>query len=270
MTISFVCPQGHPLTAQDSQAGQAGKCPHCGTRFLIPQLASDDDDATANTKTVTAPSPPKPTSARVESIVFTCPNGHKLNGPASLRGKLGLCPHCQTKFRIPALEIPSTDSRLPEERSAGTASPSLGASSGSAKLPEDDDTPLAEILDEEDLEVIDGRPLDEESGGESDQPTDTFRPWQETPPVATDTSRWCELFGWLWSQRDTRSTVELRLRNGDVFRPSWYSPSMSDSQIGVFGVATENGTYGMTVLRWELVERIDVRGCSQLPTERFE
>ena len=129
---------------------------------------------------------------------------------------------------------------------------------------------MAEILDEEDLEVVEGRPLDEDSAGDSDEAADTFKPWRESPPAATETSRWCELFGWLWSQRDARSTVDLRLRSGEVFRPAWYAPSMSDSQIGVFGVAAENGSYGVTVVRWELVERIDVRGCDQLPAERFE
>ena len=36
-----------------------------------------------------------------EVFVFLCPNGHKLNGPPSLKGKLGQCPHCVAKFRIP-------------------------------------------------------------------------------------------------------------------------------------------------------------------------
>lgn len=264
MTISFVCPQGHPLTAQDSQAGQAGKCPHCGTRFLIPQLAGDEDDSPTNSTTSAVSSSPKSSSPRVDSIVFTCPNGHKLNGPASLRGKLGLCPHCQTKFRIPAIESPAAGSGKSVERPLAASAP-LAAPSANASLPDVDDTPLAEILDEEDLEVVEGRPLDESS-----EAADTFQPWREAPPVATDTSRWCELFGWLWSQRDARSTVDLRLRSGEVFRPAWYAPSMSDSQIGVFGVAAENSSYGITVVRWELVERIDVRGCDQLPAERFE
>jgi hypothetical protein len=37
-------------------------------------------------------------------FVFLCPNGHKLNGPPSLKGKLGQCPHCGAKFRIPGDE----------------------------------------------------------------------------------------------------------------------------------------------------------------------
>jgi hypothetical protein len=36
-----------------------------------------------------------------EIFVFLCPNGHKLNGPPSLKGKLGQCPHCGARFRIP-------------------------------------------------------------------------------------------------------------------------------------------------------------------------
>jgi len=36
-----------------------------------------------------------------EIIEFLCPNGHKLSGPASLQGRPGQCPHCQSKFVIP-------------------------------------------------------------------------------------------------------------------------------------------------------------------------
>ena len=43
-------------------------------------------------------------TAAQKHIVFPCPNGHKLNGPASLQGQPGQCPHCGAKFRIPVFE----------------------------------------------------------------------------------------------------------------------------------------------------------------------
>ena len=43
----------------------------------------------------------KPVSSDPNIIVFLCPNGHKLNGPATLKGKPGKCPHCDTRFLIP-------------------------------------------------------------------------------------------------------------------------------------------------------------------------
>lgn len=44
-TIEFLCPQGHRLTGPARLQGHPGKCPHCGTRFLVPMVNTDDDDA---------------------------------------------------------------------------------------------------------------------------------------------------------------------------------------------------------------------------------
>lgn len=38
-TIAFLCPNGHRLTGPARMQGQAGQCPHCGARFLIPVLS---------------------------------------------------------------------------------------------------------------------------------------------------------------------------------------------------------------------------------------
>lgn len=35
--IEFACPNGHQLSAPLSQAGKTGKCPHCQTRFIVPE-----------------------------------------------------------------------------------------------------------------------------------------------------------------------------------------------------------------------------------------
>ena len=39
-----------------------------------------------------------------EIFYFLCPNGHKLNGPPSMKGKAGRCPHCGARFLIPTDE----------------------------------------------------------------------------------------------------------------------------------------------------------------------
>jgi len=33
--IKFLCPTGHPLNAPEKLAGKPGKCPRCGTAFLL-------------------------------------------------------------------------------------------------------------------------------------------------------------------------------------------------------------------------------------------
>jgi DNA-directed RNA polymerase subunit RPC12/RpoP len=37
--IAFLCPNGHRLTGPARLQGQAGQCPHCGARFLVPVLS---------------------------------------------------------------------------------------------------------------------------------------------------------------------------------------------------------------------------------------
>jgi glutaredoxin len=44
MAFQFLCPEGHLLQGEESQAGQQCKCPYCGSVFLVPppQLAAAD------------------------------------------------------------------------------------------------------------------------------------------------------------------------------------------------------------------------------------
>jgi DNA-directed RNA polymerase subunit RPC12/RpoP len=37
-SIAFLCPNGHRLVGPARLQGQAGQCPHCGARFLVPML----------------------------------------------------------------------------------------------------------------------------------------------------------------------------------------------------------------------------------------
>lgn len=55
-------------------------------------------------------------------IKFFCPNGHKLHVKSFLGGKLGICPHCGQKVRIPA-ETEQTEPSLPAQRVTEVQSP---------------------------------------------------------------------------------------------------------------------------------------------------
>lgn len=43
MGIKFRCPNGHKLNVKSFLAGKKGICPHCGTKFVIPDEAEQDD-----------------------------------------------------------------------------------------------------------------------------------------------------------------------------------------------------------------------------------
>ena len=57
MAFQFLCPQGHLLQGDESQAGQRCKCPYCQAEFLVPQTAdtAQADAPAAGTWQVDAP-----------------------------------------------------------------------------------------------------------------------------------------------------------------------------------------------------------------------
>src|ERR1700709_726477 len=56
-----------------------------------------------------------------------CPNGHKLNVKAFLAGKKGICPHCGSKFEIPA--------GAPADQHEPAGHPELGNEIAAAAMP---------------------------------------------------------------------------------------------------------------------------------------
>jgi hypothetical protein len=125
MPIRIRCPNGHMLTCPDNLAGKAGKCPHCGEKFRIPLPASGSNVAVAPSpppapepepEPPAAPPPPEapPEAPAIrafdpdndpppspEEIVFLCPEGHHLAGPATAAGEAEECPVCHTRFIVP-------------------------------------------------------------------------------------------------------------------------------------------------------------------------
>jgi hypothetical protein len=127
------------LTCPDSLAGKAGKCPHCQAKFRIPlptaantgpgsspNAAAEVAPAAPATATATeAPVPPKSAvrafdpdhdpAPKNDEIVFLCPEGHHLAGPATLAGEAEECPVCHTRFIVPNPDdIGEEESSTPE------------------------------------------------------------------------------------------------------------------------------------------------------------
>ena len=111
MVIRFLCPNGHQIHCSEDRAGKAAKCPKCGVKFQIPEVS--DIDVSGSSESLLAvsdsgaslpPVGPGPVEPAEEQIEFLCPNGHHLQGPASLQGQPGQCPECGANFRVPTYE----------------------------------------------------------------------------------------------------------------------------------------------------------------------
>jgi hypothetical protein len=256
MVIKFLCPNGHQLNAPENMAGKKGKCPKCQSAFVVPTLeevAAAEAEPESIPQEQTAPAGadgnepatiPAAGSGKGlpagEVFVFLCPNGHRLNGPPSLKGKPGQCPHCGARFRIP-----TDDDEEPAEDE-----------------PASQDRPL---------QVVVGAPEPGGSGGFR-FPFEQFAP-EEPPPPSPGPPPGAPGMGYifdkLWQGRDDDCEVEIFLSEGEILAPDHYSAPLSNSDYGVFAIQEGDGTYGVTVIPWSAVRRIGVRKLGELPPGLF-
>ena len=284
MAIEFLCPSGHKLAAPDSQAGRAVKCPKCGSVTRVPALngaaaatespvltgsgkqtvlnesagsaasdAAEARDSKNSPATATAEAaggdgsiaaaPEKRLAEPAdESIVFLCPNGHKLNAPARLQGHAGQCPHCGAKFRIP----------LPEETHEE------GHGDGNEFVQsEPEETEQVEAFDLASLTASAAAPAT--SGA---KPEEADGASAMSHPLARLVSR-------LWSEREHGGIVELHLSGGAMIVPEWFERKLSQDTHGLFAVQAADGTVTMTIVPWDSVSRVVVRGVVGLPDGMF-
>lgn len=276
MAISFRCPNGHKLTCPDQRAGQAGKCPKCGAAFHVPAIehahaeaqlvgAAVSDEAAvgggsgvgvAGGSGVGTAGGSSPTgnssqirdgsasaeSVQADTIVFLCPNGHKLNAPTRLQGKPGKCPHCGEKFLVPMLDKDSEDGE------SGNFFDMLG-----------DQTPPETPPEPEPQAVVTPADSGFNFGGLGSE--DEFT----AGLMESGSQAMANLFGRLWAQRGETGVVELYLKGGEILSPHWYAPQLSQHAYGMFAFQEQDGSHTLTAVHWEAIERIALRGLPQLP-----
>lgn len=110
MTIQLKCPNGHTLSAQESNVGKTGKCPVCKAPVIIPEQSpggvSDSsivvkilgDPSVPQKNRSNTPLPPKKKKtsvpqgdAETSPNVKICPNCEK-----DIDMGYHICPHCKT------------------------------------------------------------------------------------------------------------------------------------------------------------------------------
>ena len=241
MPIKFLCPNGHQLNAPDNMAGKRGKCPKCNTPFVVPTPEEHEEPAAE----------PPAEEAAAESIgqgsgtgklnqkdlfIFLCPNGHKLNGPPSLKGKAGQCPHCGAKFRIPSdddeLELPEA----PEESAQAASSEQFVFPGFEEQIEE-----VYEAVEVEDT---------------VDPPPDGIHPLSY-------------IVGRLWDRKGDNTELEIFLAEGEIVSPELYSEVLSIREFGVFGSKEGDGSYSVTIIPWSTVRKVGLRKIPELSDKVF-
>ncbi len=109
MAFQFMCPRGHLLEGDESQAGQQCRCPQCGMVFIIPTPApAAVQEAVLPESALPEESSPAgmagfgaaATSNQPRMLHIPCPNGHELETPEDMLGQEVLCPHCNAQFKL--------------------------------------------------------------------------------------------------------------------------------------------------------------------------
>jgi hypothetical protein len=222
-----------------------------------------------------------------DTIAFLCPKGHKLNGPSKLAGKLGLCPHCGLKFMIPTLdEIRAFQGTSePTEQIARETKPALPQQAPVTKsMP--DDLSLAGDDDGGNLLDISAALLAERQRSNIQRASTSGLNAGLTPKeskelagfMGTDTKRQmrgnmhplAELMLKLWNEREHGGIIELHLEGGTIYLPDWFDKEHSQSTHGLFAAQAADGSVTMTVVPWETVQRVIIRGLEGLPDGMFE
>lgn len=232
--MKFLCPMGHPLNAPESLAGKPSRCPRCNTPFIVPQPseASDGQDAaTGGSSRITTAGGSGTNLFQTEEIFyFLCPNGHKLNGPPTLKGKAGQCPQCGARFLIPTdEEIAAAGEEVLGVDEGGTAAGDTGA--GGIGLTGGVDFGIA--------------------------------------PPTSGPAGMGYIIGRLWERRTENSELEIFLAEGEIVAPDYYSEVLSTSDYGVFAVQEGDGTFAITIIPWSSVRRAGLRRLGELSNDLF-
>jgi DNA-directed RNA polymerase subunit RPC12/RpoP len=272
MQIKFKCPNGHQLSASKDRVGKPGKCPKCGTKFVVPEASEEDAGKSSKDK---------PTEA---TFAFLCPNGHELNGPISLRGRPGQCPHCGEKFLVPeedaADDETSTDAAgptqdetppevFPTEPSAEQEEVLVGmiveVPPEEVLLHDDEDIPTGELEIDEELTLEDD---DEFQAQQSKSSGSMRKPSGITTKLEHQSL--LELIAWMWDRKSSDNHLEIAMRDGEVVRAVRYSPKLSSGEYGVFAEKGDDDSYTIHTVAWAAVTRVALRNVKDLPERYFE
>jgi hypothetical protein len=250
--LQFFCPNGHKIHCPEDRAGQADKCPKCGVKFRVPlpdvsEGAVDPASVSETSRKAGSSAATAPAASGValgaavadDQIEFLCPNNHLLHGPGSAQGRVGQCPECGSRFRIPTydedLDTQQEDTRPHFMPPLPTDSPLLPKPVADAVVEEEAPTALQ------------------------------FGAGEAGEAAAGHTLG--ELFARLWACKAQGATLEVRYADSQRITPDRFFKGLSKGTHGVFAVDEPNGTHTLTAVAWDSVSAVIVRGLKKLPAD---
>jgi hypothetical protein len=246
--ILFLCPSGHKLHGPRQLAGKVGKCPHCDAKFEIPYpFDGEDEDAERDELDDTVTEDPLSDFAESE-------------------------PGTGSSHKAPVFEEqpppPPRETDTPSKRGLfgavrATGSSIVGRLTGRSVKRNAPSEPAPASM-----------PHAEPPSVQSAVPQAAVQPGVVQPVVMPSAARavhpLAELLTRLWSERDHGGVIELHLRGGALLAPDWFDEHHSQGSHGLFASQAADGTVAMTIVPWDEVTRVVVRGVVGLPDGLFE
>lgn len=188
------------------------------------------------------------TKGKANVFVFLCPNGHKLNGPPSLKGKAGQCPHCGARFVIPEDDVPEED---------------IPTGAVEDELPPEEDVPAGEPVEDE-------APIEAQLEPEEEVVEAVVEEAEPDPePIPPGVHALGYIVGRLWDHKTEETELEIFLQEGEIISPDQYSELLSTGEYGVFAHKDGDEDYSVSVIPWTAVRRVDLRKVTKLGSGLF-
>jgi hypothetical protein len=271
--------------------GKAAKCPRCGVKFRIPTTDDLGEQSPANPDSDVAhaelsdsgvgssPGQAARPAQKEPQIEFLCPNGHHLHGPASLQGRPGACPECGSRFRIPILEEAAEEA----ESDHLSIDSVVGVGEAAGDAAQHPEATLAEIDGEaveshDTLPAVYEMPSNVYQGPASAQEAASSTQIKLREPGSSSVAAkpageaaaghpLGEIIAKLWAAKDDDAKFELQLKGGEILTPDYFAAKLSRHSHGVFAGKGADGNWTVTVVPWDSVERVLLRGVKTLPGE---
>jgi hypothetical protein len=179
-----------------------------------------------------------------------------------MKGMAGQCPHCGVKFRIP------DDDDDEEDELARLADLNHVADSMSDEEFDAEGVTGSDIRKITAYQDANGLGL----GGE-------LEPFEAGPPSIADAFAnaaddqghpLAAAVARLWQAKEAGQQVDLHLAGGEVYTLELFAESLSQGACGAFARRDAAGGYALSMIPWESIVRVEIRGIKQLPPGRFQ